>query len=151
LASWACFRLSQTHDIYAPDGNLRLHLAPKSIPGGDAYVIVAPPGAIPGPLPNGLTLIGEAYDVTASGALVAFDIPVTLRARYDPALLNPAAETPQLYRWNPGAERWENVPATPDAERHALVATVTRLGTYAVAAPVDSGSDVEILLPLIVR
>ena len=149
------YRLQQitradVHDVYAADGNLRLHLAPGSIPGENAYVIVTPPGALPGPLPEGWTLIGDAYDVTASGALVVLDTPAALRARHDPALLaDRVPETLRLHRWDPGVETWEAVTATLDAAHDALVATVTRLGTYALLAPTTPSQTV--FLPLVMR
>lgn len=32
----------------------------------EAYFVVMPPGALPGPLPPGRVLVGAPYDVTAS-------------------------------------------------------------------------------------
>lgn len=61
----------QAHDVYSTDGNLSLHLESGSLPRNEAYLVVMPPGAIPGPLPEGLVLVGDSYDVIASGALIS--------------------------------------------------------------------------------
>ena len=41
----------QRHDVYSDDGNLSLHLEPGSLPGEEAYLVVMPPGGLPGSAP----------------------------------------------------------------------------------------------------
>jgi hypothetical protein len=114
-----------------------LHLAADSLPGEAAYFVITPPGALPGQPPADLVPVGEAYDVTASGALVTLDQPAVLKLRYDAGLFR-ASTTPAgvgLYRWDPLSETWRAVPATLDEGQGAVVAPVVHLGTYALLAP----------------
>jgi hypothetical protein len=121
-------------DVYSDDGNLSLHLGPGSLPGNEAYLVVMPTGALPGTLPPGLALVGDSYDVTASGALAELEKPAILRLRYDGELLSSPVLTDELgiYRWNPNTATWQAVPGSLDQEHRTLAAPVTALGTYAL-------------------
>jgi hypothetical protein len=143
---------NKAQDIYSNDGNLSLHLQPGSLPGSEAYMVVMPPGAIPGPLPAGFILVGNSYDITGSGALVTLEKPGMLTLHYDGAL---AAQTPEglgIYRWDPVSETWLAVPGALDADHQAMTAPVTILGTYALLAlpgPWNGSSPEIIFLPII--
>jgi hypothetical protein len=145
----------QSQDIHSTDGNLSLHLDVSSLPGSEAYFVIVPPGAVPGPLPEGLVLIGDPYDVTASGALVTLEKPAILKLYYDQALLNTesAPEGLGIYRWNSISETWQVVAGTVDEEQKAIVAPVTTLGTYALLAPPGPwmGSQDRVFLPLVLK
>ena len=113
-----------------------------------------PPGAVPGPLPPGLVLIGDPYDVTASGALVTLERPAVLKLRYDRSLVRSLPEGLGIYRWNPVSEAWQAVPGEIDKQQKAIVAPVTTLGTYALLSPPGSWMDQlpnAIFLPIILR
>jgi hypothetical protein len=139
----ATYRLQQATNIsptylFSNDGNLSLYLEPGSLPGNEAYFVVMPPGAIPGPLPDGLTLIGDPYDITASGAVVTLTRPAILTLHYDGTLVNsssPPAAGLGIYRWEPNSQTWQAVPGRLDAEHRTMVAPITLLGTYALLAP----------------
>jgi hypothetical protein len=142
---------SQGNDAYANDGNLDLRLEEGALPGSETYMVVMPPGAIPGLLPAGLTLIGDLYDVTASWA-ATLDEPALLTLHYDKALVT-GAETPaglKIYRWNPNSASWQAVGGTIDPAQRAVTAQVTALGTYALLAPLGSWAAPrwEVFLPL---
>jgi hypothetical protein len=152
----AAYRLQRTSNdqaqiLYSNDGNLSLYLEPGSLPGNETYVAVMPPGAIPGSLPvdQDLVLVGDPYDITASGSVVTLEKPAVLTLRYDGALVNPGV-TPEglgLYRWNSSKHRWQTVPDSRlDEAEKTIVAPVTVLGTYALLAPPPSSS---IYLPII--
>jgi len=144
----------QSHDVYSNDGNLSLYLEPGSLPGSDAYIIMMPPGAVPGPLPDGLVLVGDSYDVTASGALIELEKPAVLKLHYDGALINQSSVSEGLgiYRWEPNSEMWQAVPGSLDEEQRAVVASITTLGTYALMAPVGPWKEPNvILLPIIFK
>jgi hypothetical protein len=145
----------QRQDIYSTDGNLSLHLDAGSLPGSEAYFVIVPPGAVPGPLPEGLVLIGDPYDVTASGALVTLEKPAILKLHYDQALVatESAPDGLGLYRWNPISETWQAVAGTLDEEQKAVVAPATTLGTYALLAPPGPwmGSQDRVFLPLVLK
>ena len=146
----------QSHDVYSNDGNLSLHLDAGSLPGNEAYLVVMPPGAAPGPLPAGLVLLGDPYDVTASGALVELEKPAILKLHYDGALVNSSSAPPGLgiYRWDPTGETWQAVSGDLDEEQKAIVASVTTLGTYALLAPPGSWMKplpYGIFLPVILK
>ena len=128
---------NQGHDVYSNDGNLSLHLEPGSLPGEEAYLVVMPPGAVPGSLPDGLLLVGDPYDVTVSGALVALEKPAVLKLHYDGALVasSSAPGGSGIYRWDPNGETWQEIGGSLDEEQKAIAASVTTLGTYALLAP----------------
>jgi len=141
----------QGGDVYSSDGILSLHLKPGSLPGNDAYLAVMPPGAVPGPLPEGWILVGDPYDVTASGALVTLEKTAVLKLRYDSLLLPPslAADEMGIYRWEPNGKTWQQVPGTLDPDQQAISAPITTLGTYALLAP--QAAFEQIYLPLVLR
>lgn len=133
---------NQGRDVYANDGNLTLHLEAGSLPGNETYLVVMPPGAVPGPVPEGRVLVGEPYDITASGAVITMTKPAVLKLRYDGALMTPSSTPEELgiYRWDPNRQSWAEVPGRLDEEHQALVAPVTTLGTYALMMPSESAS-----------
>jgi len=127
----------RSSDVYSDDGNLSLHLERDSLPGDEAYLVVMPPGALPGPLPGGLVLVGDPYDVTGSGALVTLEKPAVLKLRYDGALVTSASAPAGLgiYRWDPDGKGWQAVTGSVDEGQRVMVAPVTVLGTYALLGP----------------
>jgi photosystem II stability/assembly factor-like uncharacterized protein len=146
----------QDREIFSDDGNLGLHLDVGALPGELAYMVVMSPGALPGPLPHGLLLVGDAYDVTLSGGLNSLQKPARLMLRYDRALINrtTAPDGLAIYRWDSHNHTWNAVAGTLDAEHRALVASVQALGTYALLAPTGAWTQPEprrTFLPLISR
>jgi hypothetical protein len=145
---------NQRHKIFSNDGNLELHLEAGSLPGSQTYVVAAPPGAIPGSLPAGMILVGDPYDVTASGASAKLNKPGALTLRYDAALTRQAA-TPAglaIYSWRPepAPGAWQPVAGTLDEQHRTMTATVEDLGVYALLAPgVGAGPPLKrIFLPI---
>ncbi|MEM7131090.1 MAG: hypothetical protein AAF702_32510 [Chloroflexota bacterium] len=160
IRQYTTYRLQQVYndassDLYSNDGNLHLHLSPESLPGNKAYFIIMPPGAIPGSLPAGLTLVGDPYDVTASGALVRLEKPALLTMHYDESLLDRVRSPTSLgiYRWDGVDAQWKVVESRLDEEQSALVATVLALGTYAVLGQVNEEACAEcaLYIPFIVK
>jgi hypothetical protein len=136
------YRLQQARnavgqDLFSDDGNLQLYLAAGSLPGADAYLVVMPPGALPGLLPPGLEPVGNVYDLTASGALVTLEKPALLTLHYDQALVGPTGVPAGvgLYRWEPTSATWQTVASELDVGQQAVVAPIRALGTYALLAP----------------
>jgi photosystem II stability/assembly factor-like uncharacterized protein len=127
---------STNASIFSNDGNLELHLDSGDLPGSEAYAVVMPPGAIPGPLPAGLTLVGDPYDVTVSGA-ATLQKPAVLSLRYDKALVSGTAPPAglKIYRWNPNSTTWQEVGGMIDPEHRAVTAQIRALGTYVLLAP----------------
>jgi hypothetical protein len=149
------FRLQQItddreHEIFSDDGNFWLHLPEGSIPATRANLIVMPPGALPGPLPAGMTIIGEAYDITVSGALTQFDTPALLRFSYDAAQVH-ARVVPQqqIYRWDPTVQQWQALPSNIATERQVVTAPIRTLGVYALLQPTVSNAPSSVWLPLL--
>jgi hypothetical protein len=147
--------ISPTH-LFSNDGNLSLYVESGSLPGNEAYFVVMPPGAVPGPLPEGLALVGDPYDITASGAVVTLTKPAILSLRYDGALVNPAL-TPEglgIYRWEPTSGTWQGIGGEIDEAQQAVTAPVIALGTYALLAPPGPWMEFpqeNIFLPLILK
>lgn len=138
------------HDIYAPDGNLMVHLTPESLPGDTALLLIQPLLAPPGPLTTTVTLLGTPYHLSASGAVAALQKPMLLKLRVPKA---PALRAEQLilWWWNPALEHWQMVPANFDPEQSALLAVTPNLGSYAVSAITEVRSPASLYLPLIAR
>ena len=139
----------RVHDVYSNDGNLHLHLEPNSFPASEAYFVVMPIGAVPGPLPEGLTLVGDPYNISLSGAVAALEKPGILTLRYDTAVVNQVV-TPsnlKIYRWEAdgnGGGHWRPVAGELDQEHKTIAASLKPLGIYALlaksAAVVQAGS-----------
>ncbi|MCP4288512.1 MAG: VCBS repeat-containing protein [Gammaproteobacteria bacterium] len=146
---------NQDHEIYSNDGNLSLHLDSGSLPGNDAYLVVTPPGAIPGPLPPGKVLVGDVYDVTASGALVTLEKPSILKLHYDGELVagSPALRTElSIYRWDPNSQTWQEISSTLNLDQEVRVAPVTILGMYALLGlPNIEPENQNTFLPIILK
>jgi hypothetical protein len=144
------YRLQRVHndrsqDVYSDDGNLSLHLEPGCLPGNEAYVVVMPSGALPGPLPKGLALASDVYDVTASGALAALVKPAILSIR--PTGLQSAwTMTPSsgIYRWNAYIQKWQQI-----AQQETTV-PIQALGAYALLAPSTPSSEV-VFMPIVLK
>ena len=144
----------QEQDIYSNDGNLSLHLEQGSLPGAYAYLVIMPPGAAPGRLPEGLTLVGDPYDITASGALVELVRPAVLKLHYDKTLIDSSsvAATLAIYRWDPNSNTWQMVPGTRVEEQKTIAARVTMLGTYALLISSEGpGGGGKVYLPVVLK
>jgi ligand-binding sensor domain-containing protein len=146
----------QSHDVYSDDGNLSLHLEMGSLPGNEAYLVVMPPGAVPGPLPAGLLMVGDPYDITASGALMTLQKPGILKLRYDGALVTSSSvpEGLAIYRWDPNSGTWQGIGGSVDEAQKAVVAPVQTLGTFALLAPLGDWNmppSSLIFLPVILK
>jgi hypothetical protein len=139
-------RVITANNLYAEDGNFELHLTPGSIP-ADGYATILPTGYVPGPLPEGKQVIGSAYQVRLSGALVELDQEGLVRLHYHPAVMGVYTDT-AIYYWDAGNEIWQKRGGEPSEIDNALSVPVTRLGIYAlmgVAAPE------VVYLPVIVK
>lgn len=129
-------------EVFSNDGNLRLSGGPGSLPGGESTLIVMPTGSVPGAPPTGHLIIGEAYDITASGAVVPLEKPAVLAMHYDATLVNRA--TPAglaIFAWRPGQQRWESVPSRVDEVQRTVAAQIESLGIYALFAPAGPWSE----------
>lgn len=137
-------------DIYAPDGNLMVHLTAGSLPGDTALLLIQPLLALPGPLTTTATLLGTPYHLSASGAVAALQKPMLLKLRVPKAPALPAAQV-GLWWWNPSGEHWQTVLATFDPEQNALLAVTPNLGSYAVSTITEIHSPASLYLPLIAK
>jgi photosystem II stability/assembly factor-like uncharacterized protein len=128
----------QGQAIFSDDGNLELRFDAGSVTDQLAYAVVMSPGALPGPLPPGLAIVGDAYDITMSGGVATLAKPAALALRFDQTLVN-SSEPPTglaIYRWNPNNDTWQLVAdGELDKEHTTMAAPVTALGTYALLAP----------------
>lgn len=140
-----------TSEVFSNDGNLRLFLEAGSLPGAASDLVVMAPGAVPGPLPAGLALLGSPYDITASGAVVALERPGALSLHYDSAVAQGRPpESIGLYRWDPAERQWRALPSVADPESGRRTASITALGTYALlAAGEPIQAPLKVHLPLL--
>jgi hypothetical protein len=142
-------------EVFSNDGNLRLNGGVGSLPGSESTLIVMPSGSVPGAPPAGHLIIGEAYDLTASGAVVSLEKPVVLTMHYDATLVNrvtPAGLS--IFYWRPGEQRWEPVPSRVDEAQRTVAAQIEALGIYALFAPAGPWAQAQgtrVWLPLMTR
>jgi len=138
---------SRRQDVFADDGNVYLHMAGASLPGPIAYVVVTP-GSLPGPFPAGLQLVGDVYDLSASGSSPRLQRPAILTFHYDAAVVGSQAPAGlALYHWDPNNSTWQQVAGALDPSDRAVVAAVRPLGSYALLAP---ASVPRAYLPIVV-
>ncbi len=134
-------------EIFSDDGNLELFLDEGSLPGNRTYLVVSTMGTLQGPPPAGYSVVGDIYNLTASGAASVLEKPGLIRLRYDNAML-PSALSPRhlkIFHWNPVSRAWEplTVSVTLDESRKMITAPVSVLGTYALMRP----SRFQVYLP----
>lgn len=142
-----------SQEVFSDDGHLHLHLPPGSLADVESYVVVMPTGAAPGAPPAGLTQVGEAYVITASGATGVFEKRALLALSYDEALVNGPPPGLAIYRWNPNLLVWEQVGGEVEVEHLAVTAPIRALGIYALMAPAGQWSAPlhTVSLPLLRR
>ena len=121
--------------IVSEDGNLELGLVNTDTFPAEVYIAVVPSYAPPGPLPPGHHLIGSAYSVRASGALVEADRPMNLRLFYNQNLLAGAdPHTLTILAWDAHNKHWDNLGGILNSTQRHLSVAAKRLTTYALAA-----------------
>lgn len=136
-------------DFYSPDGDAWLHLDDGGLAVANVYLLLAPTGAVPEPLPQGRTALGHAYSLTASGALTTLDRPALLRLFYDPGALPDGADASALRiaRWESGY--WQPLASESDPDRFAISARIDRLGIYVLLAPDEGQDEGRVYLPML--
>lgn len=138
---------ADTPAVVVRAGSLELTLANANSLGGAAYLVAAPSFAPPGPPPAGRRIVGRAYGLRASGALVQSEKPMNMRIYYTPAEL--AGADPQslaIYAWDQAAQSWQPLGGAVFPQGYVAVA-VDRLTSYALMAEAPEAT----YLPLIVR
>lgn len=132
--------LTQTN-LYSNDGNFKLHLDQGSLPLDEVHFLIASPWGLPGAPPPNLGIVGEAYEITASGNLTGLAKPAVLRLHYDAeASAGFDVESLTIYRWNFGEATWQPLESAISTEVQDVVTTISDLGLYALMG-VPVGSD----------
>jgi len=141
--------LTDTVDLVSSDGLFLLHLQDHSLP-ADAYVLILPTNAPPGPLPFNYTLIGSPYAIRASGALTGTEQPGILTLHYTAQTLGDIdPQTLRIHAWDPAGDRWVDLGGTLNERDYSVSVAVTRFTTYALLAP--QGPIHRAYLPLVVK
>jgi hypothetical protein len=126
---------STSRDIVSEDRNLQLKLVSTDTFPSEAYVVVVPSYAPPGPLPLGHRLLGSAYSVRASGAMLIADRPMSLRLYYSETTLAGAdPHTLAIFAWDAYHERWDNLGGTLFSTQQYVSVATRRFTTYALMA-----------------
>lgn len=118
-------------DLHSNDGNFKLHLDAGALAIDQAYFAITSPWGLPGPLPAGQEIIGEAYDITVANDITTLARPAVLRLRYDP-VVGSAFRQMRIHRWDFQTNTWQPLPSTLDTERQEMVTSVSSLGIYAL-------------------
>lgn len=155
---------SSETNLFANDGNLKLHLADGSLPLSEIYFLIASPWGLPGPPPAGLVLTSEAYELTASNGVSELSKPAVLSLAYDEEA-GLGFETLAIYRWD-GAS-WQRLGGDFDPEHREVSLTTTQLGLYALmgrpaaglttpgqvaaAGVCGNGNQATVYLPVVVK
>jgi hypothetical protein len=131
---------STTETINSIDGSLQLALVSTDTFPSEAYVVVVPSYAPPGPPPLGHRLVGCAYSVRASGARLVADRPMDLRLFYNETTLAGAdRHTLAIFVWDVFNKHWDNLGGRLsydqiDSTRNYLSVVTPHFGTYALMA-----------------
>ena len=126
---------STSRTIHSMDGNLRLTLVSTDTFPSEAYVVVVPSHVPPGPLPLGHRLVGNAYSVRASGAVLIADRPMSLRVYYNETTLAGAdPHTLAMFAWDAYHERWDNLGGSLFSDQQYVSVATRRFTTYALMA-----------------
>ena len=121
--------------IGSVDGNLCLTLVSTDTFPSEAYVVVVPSYAPPGPSPLGHRLLGSVYSVRASGAMLIADRPMSLRLYYSETTLAGAdPHTLAIFAWDAYHERWDNLGGTLFSTQQYVSVATRRFTTYALMA-----------------
>ena len=136
-------------DLFSEDGNLFLYVDEGSLPAGEAYAVIMPLSAPPAP-PQGLALVGSAYEIKFSGAMTELARPGLLKMRFGPDTRG--GQHPQtlgLYAWDHLDSSWHALESALSERDASLVHATRRLGIYALMAP--AGTEHRLHLPRIER
>lgn len=119
--------------VATDDGMFQLSLFQAATLPANSYVAVAPSFAPPGPPPPGHQVIGSAYSVRASGAVLTTTWTMDLRIGYSAeALAGADPQTLAIAFWDPGTAGWTLLPSRLAAEQRYVSAGIARFGTYAL-------------------
>ena len=126
---------STTQTINSIDASLQLTLVSTDTFPSEAYVVVVPGFAPPGPPPLGHQLVGSVYSVRASGAIVVADKPMSLRLAYNNTTLAGAdPHTLAIFAWDAANKQWNNLGGTLFSAQQYLSVATSRFTTYALMA-----------------
>ena len=128
------YRLQQVSNLsdttlFSNDGNFKLYLEAGSLAVNQGPFLIASPWGLPGPLPPGLDIVGEAYEVTAAANITTLQKPTLLRFHYDPLAGEPL-QNPAIYRWHTPSASWQAMGGQIDLEKREVTTTTTELGIY---------------------
>lgn len=122
-----------TLPISSIDGNLQLTPVSTDTFPTEVYVAVVPTFGLPGPPPMGHRLVGSAYSVRASGAILVADRPMSLRLAYnDITLAGADPHTLAVFAWDAFNKRWDNLGGTLFSTQQYLSVATSRFTTYAL-------------------
>ncbi len=143
---------SEVNTLFSEDGNFEFHLPVDAISADQAYATVLPTGYVPGPLPDGLSVIGNAYEVRLSGAVAELEKAGVVRLHYHPEVMGVYTKT-AIYFWDAANEEWDRRGGDPSETDNAWSVAAQRLGIYALMGlDVTSAPPTEtIYLPIILK
>jgi hypothetical protein len=140
----------QENDLTSEDGNFQLHIGAGSLLNhADAYAVVLPTGSVPGPLPDGVGMLGSAYEVRFSGAATGLEKPGVLAMYHHPEVMGRATDL-AIYWWDGEAGEWERVGGEGSEVDNSVVAAVERFGIYALMGE-PLGELFDVYLPIILK
>jgi hypothetical protein len=111
----------------------------------DAYAVVLPTGYVPGPLPEGMRVLGSAYEVRFSGAATGLTKPGVLAMYYHPEVMGVASNL-AIYRWDAAGGEWERVGGEQSELDNSVSVAVEQFGVYALM-----GQWLRLYLPIVLK
>ena len=121
-------------EIASSDGSLVLNLVNTDTLPSEAYITIAPACAPVAALP-GQRLLGSAYSVRASGALISSERPMSLRLAYDGVMLaGTDPHTLAVFAWDPYRQQWRDLGGQLFYDQQVLAVTTSRFTSYALMA-----------------
>ncbi len=140
----------QTATLYSEDGNFEFHLPVNSIEVDEAFATVLPTGYVPSPLPEGLSVIGNAYEVRLSGAETELEKDGVVRLHYHPEVMGVYSNT-AIFHWDAFNQTWDRQSSEPNDTDNAWAVTARRLGIYALLGVDVTPPAGTIYLPVVIK
>ncbi len=141
---------SQPTSLYSEDGNFEFHLPVDGLPIIQAYGTVLPTGYVPGPLPDGLSVIGSTYEVRLSGLVNELEKDGVVRLHYHPEVMGVYSDT-AIYFWDAANREWDLQGGDPSDTDNAWSVTARQLGIYALMGVDVTPPAGTVYLPMIVK
>ncbi|MEZ4864456.1 MAG: VCBS repeat-containing protein [Caldilineaceae bacterium] len=136
--------------LFAADGNLNFYLAPNTKSATSTLVVINRLGVMPGAPPPDAQIIGDVYELTASGSRLNLEQTGLLSLHYAADLTADQQTALHIYRWDPNKFEWKLQESTVDHERREVTTVTNQLGIYTLmVTDREPPAELRIYLPFV--